>query len=168
MKSVPALTAMLLAALVPLSAEATGFLFDNDEFSFQALRTAGYSFSGGSVLGECLSTCGRIEDGDTESWHREWLATAMMVEAKADSFLGAGCRDSARDCYFRASEYYRAAEFFLHTELEDPRMFETWHLSRDAFLRAASLADHPIVRVEIPFEDAYLPAYLCLVEVIGK
>lgn len=167
MRSLPALTAMLLAVLVPLSAEGTGFLFDNEEFSFQALRTAGYSFSGGSVLGECLSTCGRIEDGDPESWHREWLATAMMVDAKADSFLDAGCRESARECYFRASEYYRAAEFFLHTELEDPRMFETWRLSRDAFLLAASLADHPIVRVEIPFEDAYLPAYLCLVDSSG-
>lgn len=158
------LASSLLVVLIAGSAAATTFIFENDEFSFQALRTAGYSFSGGSVLGECLSTCGRIEDGDVESWHSEWLETAMMVEAKADSFLDAGCRESAGECYFRAAEYYRAAEFFLHTELQDPRMLTTWQLSRDAFLLGASLADHPIIRVEIPFEGAYLPAYLCLVD----
>ena len=165
MKNVHAPVLLVLLVLIATSALATEFIFENDEFSFQALRTAGYSFSGGSVLGECLSTCSRIEDGDVESWHGEWLETAMMVEAKADSFMDAGCRESARDCYFRAAEYYRAAEFFLHTELDDPRMLDTWRLSRDAFLMGASLADHPIIRVEIPFEEeGYLPAYLCLVD----
>ena len=165
MRKVQAPVFFALLVLVAPCALATEFIFENDEFSFQALRTAGYSFSGGSVLGECLSTCSRIEDGDVESWHREWLETAMMVEAKADSFMDAGCMESAGDCYFRAAEYYRAAEFFLHTELDDPRMLGTWQLSRDAFLMGASLADHPIIRVEIPFEEeGYLPAYLCLVD----
>jgi pimeloyl-ACP methyl ester carboxylesterase len=161
MRPVPLL---LVALLARLPAMGTEFVFENDQFSFQALRTAGYCFSGGSDLGECLSTCGRIADGDVESWHREWLDTAMLLEAKADSFLDAGCIESAGDCYFRASEYYRAAEFFLHVDPFDPRMIETWRMSRDAFLLGASLSGDPIVMVEIPFENSYLPAYLCLVD----
>ncbi|MBN2587070.1 MAG: alpha/beta fold hydrolase [Candidatus Fermentibacteraceae bacterium] len=168
MKSAGPALLLFIMLLISSSIAGTDFIFENNEFSFQALRTAGYSFSGGSVLGECLSTCGRIEDGDVESWYAEWLNTGMMAEAKADSFLDAGCASSAGECYFRAAEYYRAAEFFLHVYLEDPRMLDTWQLSRDAFLSGASLADHPITRVEIPFGEAYLPAYLCLVDGTGE
>jgi len=146
----------------------TTFIFENKQFSFQALRTVGYTFSGGADIGECLSTCNKITDEDLESWYNEWLTTANRVLAMADTYFELGCYESAKECYFRASGYYRTAEFFLHTELNDPRMFKTWVNSRDAFLSGAALADHPILPVKIPFEDTYLPAYLCLVDNSGE
>ncbi len=124
--------------------------------------------SGGADIGECLSTCSRIVDGDTESWYSEWLTTAERVEAKADSFLAQEHTVSARECYFRASGYYRTAEFFLRTDPNDPRIVETWERSRNTFLSAAGLSNRPILPVEIPFEGGNLPGYLCLVDDSGK
>lgn len=155
---------IIFTLLIPTVGTGTLFVFDSQQFSFQALRTTGYTSGGGADLGECLSTCYRIVDGDLESWHAEWSRTAEMVQAKADSFMVLGCAESARDCYFRASGYFRAAEFFLHVDPDDPRILPTWRASVDNFLLAASMSQKPVVPVEIPFEDGYLPAYLCLVD----
>ncbi|RKZ09973.1 alpha/beta hydrolase, partial [Candidatus Fermentibacteria bacterium] len=154
--------------LFPCTIHTTGLIFETGQFSFQALRTIGYAVNGGADIGECLSTCSRIVDGDTESWYLEWNATAERVEAKADSFLAQDHTVSAKECYFRASAYYRTAEFFLHTDPDDQRIVETWRRSRDTFLSAAALSDRPILPVEIPFEGGSLPAYLCLVDDSGE
>ena len=161
------LLAFFIPLLFPIHTRATDFVFENDQFSFQALRTAGYTFSGGADIAECLSTCSRITDGDVESWYSEWLSTAIRLNLMADSFLEEGSRESARECYFRASGYFRAAEFFLRTNPPAPQAIETWEKSRDAFLSGASLSNHPIIPVEIPFEDGYLPGYLCLADNTG-
>lgn len=68
----------------------------------------------------------------------------------------------------RSSNYYRTAEFFLHTNPEDPRILETWGKSRECFLKSAKLSEHPIKFVRIPFEETTLPGYLCLVDNSGK
>lgn len=165
MKSLrPWLLVQLILIVSVTASSATRFVFENEQFSFQALRTTGYTFSGGADIGECLNTCSRIEEGNTESWYTEWNATAKRLNEMADEFLSSGYTESARECYFRASGYFRTAEFFLHTDLNDPRAHETWKLSRDAFLAGAALSEQPIIPVEIPFEGAYLPAYLCLVD----
>ena len=162
------LSALICMFLLPLNTQATRLIFEAGQFSFQALRTVGYAVNGGADIGECLSTCSRIVDGDTESWYSEWLATAERVDAKADSFFAEGNTVSARECYFRASAYYRTAEFFLHTDSSDPRIVETWERSRDTFLSAADLSNRPILPVEIPFEGTCLPGYLCLVDDSGE
>jgi pimeloyl-ACP methyl ester carboxylesterase len=160
---------LLFACLLQffVTAHGTELIFENEQFSFQALRTAGYTVSGCADLGECLTTCYRIVDGDTESWYAEWLHTAERTLEMADSYLEQGFQTSARECYFRASGYYRAAEFFLHTEFDDPRMLRTWEMSRDAFLAGAVLSENPIIPVEIPLEEGYISAYLCLVDESG-
>ena len=102
-----------------------------------------------------------------ESWYRQWLKTAQHCENGGDDFLARGRRISARQEFFKASSYYRTAEFFLHTSPEDPRIVSVWKKSRDSFLKAAKLAGHPIIPVEIPFEGTTLPGYLCLVDKSG-
>ncbi len=162
--SEPLLLVLTLTLSLFINSSATDFVFENSQFSFQALRIAGYTFSGGADIGECLSTCSRIEDGNTESWYTEWYTTASRLNAMADLFIENGSTANARECYFRASGYFRAAEFYLHTNPDDPRAIETWRKSRDAFLAGAELSENPVVPIEIPFENSYLPAYLCLVD----
>jgi pimeloyl-ACP methyl ester carboxylesterase len=157
--------AALLA--VPHAAAGTGFVFSDPQFSFQALRTAGYTASGGADLGECLATCSRIDEGDVESWYSGWLATAAGAESLAAGYIAAGSPVNARECCFRASGYYRAAEFFLHVDPSDPRITATWRKSVETFLDAAALSDLPIIPVEIPAGDWYVPGYLCLADTSG-
>ncbi len=147
--------------------EGLQFIFQDQEYSYQALRAISQSCAGGADIGECLSTVYRIKEGDDESWYSEWLSTAQRVEKMAQDFQDQGDLISAKECYFRASNYYRSAEFFLHTNPQDPRIVETWKKSRDCFLEAAALSDGLIRPVEIPFEGTTLPGYFCVVDKSG-
>jgi len=156
-----------LFALYPLmagNAFSMELVFKDPQYSFQTLRALGYAVSGGADIGEVLKTAYAISEGDDESWYREWMKTAEQREKAGDDFLARGRKISARQEFFKASNYYRTAEFFLHTNPEDPRIVSVWKKGRDSFLKAAKLADHPILSVEIPFEGTTLPGYLCLVD----
>ncbi|MBU4231538.1 MAG: alpha/beta fold hydrolase [Proteobacteria bacterium] len=142
-------------------------VFKDKQYSFQTLRALGYAVSGGADVGEVLKTAYSIREGDDENWYREWMKTAEQREKAGDNFLLRGRKISAKQEFFKASNYYRTAEFFLHTNSEDPRIVSVWKKSRDSFLKAAKLADHPIIPVEIPFEGKKLPGYLCLVDKSG-
>ncbi len=87
------------------------FLFDDESFSFETLRAAGFAPYGGADLGEVLVTADAISDGDESSWHQGWKATAERVRALGEQSLADGHRVSARQALMRASNYYRVAEF---------------------------------------------------------
>jgi len=142
-------------------------IFKDTQYSFQTLRTLGYAVSGGADIGEVLKTAYLIKEGDDESWYREWLKTAEHCEKAGNEFLARGKASSARQEFFKASNYYRTSEFFLHARPDDPRIVSVWKKSRDSFLKGAKLADHPIIPVSIPFEGTTLPGYLCLVDASG-
>ncbi len=44
------------------------------------LRTMSHTVYNGADIGECLNTGYRINEGDDESWYREWLKTAKFTE----------------------------------------------------------------------------------------
>jgi len=134
-------------------------VFQDDEFHFQLLRQLSVASYGGSDINECLITASRIEPGDFESWYLEWFAAAERIHQIADVSLEKGHNVSARDGYLRASGYYRAAEFFLHGNPDDPRILQTWGKSRDCFRKAIDLLPHPVEMVEIPYENTTLPGY---------
>ncbi len=151
-----------------LCAQSGGVVFRDPQYSFQLLRTMGYSVTGGADIGECLNTARHIKDGDNQSWYQQWYATASRLEKTAGTFFAEGHKTSAREAWFRASNYYRTAEFFLHTHPDDPRIVETWRKSRECFQKAAKLSDRPIKFVRIPYEKTTMPGYLCLVDNSGK
>lgn len=148
--------------------EAQKCVFNDPQYSFQCLRTMGYSSTGGADVSECLSTSYKIKEGDNESWYSEWNKTAKRLESTAEDFQSKGYNKSAKEAYFRASNYYRTAGFFLNSDPNDQRILETWGKSRTCFLEAIKYTDHPVEFVNIPFEGTTLPAYLCLVDDSGK
>lgn len=144
------------------------FLFDDDSFSYEALRAAGFASYAGADLGEVISTANRIPEGDEAAWEREWEATARRVHAIATSSASAGRRVSAREGLLRASNYYRTAEFYLRDDpAHDPKARELSRLSRETFAQAAELMDTPVRSVAIPYADTTLPGYLFLVDDSG-
>jgi pimeloyl-ACP methyl ester carboxylesterase len=168
-RSITTVSLFLFALLSAMSGTSFSMdlIFKDKQYSFQTLRTLGYAVSGGADVGEVLKTAQAITEGDDESWYREWMKTAGQREKAGDDFLDRGRKISARQEYFKASNYYRTAEFFLHTHPEDPRIVSTWKKSRECFLKGARLADHPIIPIEIPFEGTTLPGYFCRVDNSG-
>ncbi|HEV8276872.1 MAG TPA: alpha/beta fold hydrolase [Streptosporangiaceae bacterium] len=144
------------------------FLFDDESFSFEALRTAGFTLYGGADLGEVLATACNIGEGDEASWHRAWKATAQRLQAAGENARAAGYWVSAREALLRASNYYRtAADFLLEKPATDPEMRVLSAGQHDSFAAAAALFDTPVQAVSIPYEGTTLPAYLFLVDDSG-
>lgn len=162
------LMTVILLMFSGLWAGAQEFIFKDPEFSFQALRTIGYSSTGAADLSECLTTCYRITEGDYESWYTEWNKTANRLKNAAEEFVKDGHNQSAKEAFFRASNYYRTAGFFLNFDPADPRILEAWQNSRDCFLQGLPFTGHPVEFVRIPFEGTTLPGYLCRVDDSGK
>jgi len=144
------------------------FLFDDEAFSFETLRTAGFAAYGGADLGEVITTASHIGEGDDASWHQAWKATAQRLAEIGYQALASGYRVSAREALLRASNYYRtAADFLLEKPATDPEMALLSAGQHDTFAAAADLFDTPVQDVSIPYEDTTLPAYLFLVDDSG-
>ncbi|MEV0195198.1 alpha/beta fold hydrolase [Nonomuraea sp. NPDC050691] len=144
------------------------FLFEDESFSFETLRSACFAGYGGADLGEVIVTARAIPDGDEDAWYREWRATAARVHELGERSLAAGHRVSAREALLRASNYYRTAEFYLRDDpFGDPRAKELAALARRTFATAASLLDTPVEAVSIPYQDTALPGYLFLADDSG-
>jgi pimeloyl-ACP methyl ester carboxylesterase len=144
------------------------FLYDDESFSFEALRAAGYAGYGGADLGEVLVTCRQIPEGDEEAWSAQWAATAARIERIGRDALAAGHRVSAREALLRASNYYRTADFYRRenpaADTESARLAKA---SQQTFADAAALLDTPARALRIPYEDTTLPGYLFLVDDSG-
>lgn len=126
-------------------------------FNYELIRGISLQGSGAAEFGECMETMGRITDNDFESWTVEWGSTADHVAGYARGQLARGDKINAGKAYLRASNYYRMACFYAaHT---DPRHRDYWEKSVENFSNMIELSEHPIERVDIPFENALLPAY---------
>ncbi|MFI1364168.1 hypothetical protein [Streptomyces griseochromogenes] len=127
---------------------------DDPAFWFETLRNLGLAAYGGSDVGEVIATTSRVTPGDYDGWHDAWLATAQRLETEARG----GHPISARDGLLRASSYYRAAEFFLHGNPDDPRIDHAYKRGVACFRDAITqLPD--VTPVEIPYEDTVLRGY---------
>lgn len=133
----------------------------SEDWTHRALAHAVY---GGADFGECMTTAGRITEGDGDSWYREWTETADRVYEIAEASEAKGHKVSAREAYLRASNYYRTSYPFLYGTPVDPRLVEAFDKETAAFHRAAALFDPPVEPVEIPYEGTTLPGYFYRVD----
>lgn len=143
-------------------------LSENDMWDAFGNRALDYIRDGGADFGECMVAIQRIGDAGTpDDWHREWVATADRVAAIGDECAARGHRVSAREAYYRASNYYRVAYIPLYGAPTDPRLVAAFEAETASFRNGAALSAFPIEAVEIPFEGATMPGYLVMVDDSG-
>lgn len=109
-------------------------------------------------IGECLDTASRIAAGDSASWRAEWFRTADRVKAMGDASLQNGHGLSAGESYLRACSYYLAGLIYMESPA-DPEMPRTARASAETFEKALELLGMSGTPVNIPYENAVLPAY---------
>lgn len=129
------------------------------EWSVQTLRLIAEGLYGGADVNECYDVSRRITVGDPESWKREWQALAETVETRARTALASGHLVTARQNFFRASNYYRQADFFLSGR--DPRKRELFLKASGSFQEGAKLHTPPIERIEIAWGAERYAGYFC-------
>ena len=75
-------------------------------------------------MSEVFQAASRMKPGDDDSWHVEWLRVAERNDARGDAEEKAGHIRTAMNCWLRAADYYRSAEFWLLPD--DPRRLATF------------------------------------------
>ena len=123
--------------------------------SYQFRRALGETQEGGGAVSECFQAASRMKP-DLESWHVEWLRVADRNFSRGEEAERAGHIRTAMNCWLRAADYYRSAEFWLLPD--DPRRLRTF----DKCERASEkwLKYLPGEVVQIPYEKGVsLPAY---------
>jgi dienelactone hydrolase len=145
------------------------FIFKDEAFKFETLRAAGFAGDAGADIGEVLVTTAQIPEGDEDAWTAAWRATAVRTAHRGENSLEVGDTVSAREAFFRASSYYRSAEFYRRQDpTNDPAVLDLSRLSRDYMVKAGKLLDGPFTEVTIPYDGGQLPGYLFLVDDSGK
>src|ERR1700722_6238065 len=128
-------------------------------FQYELLRVLGLSRDRGADIGEVLGIAPKIAPGDFESWYEQFNELANHVRSSVESQSNRH-PVSIRNAMFRAANYYRAADFFLHGKPQDARIHEVWNNATACFDRAIALLDIPAERIRIDGGEFYIPAIL--------
>ncbi|EPE30947.1 alpha/beta-Hydrolase [Glarea lozoyensis ATCC 20868] len=137
-----------------------GRYFKSEFFNFEFMRVLnGVPFQHADI-GECMEAAAQIIDGNAESWFQAWQMAAEKTEMLAQQAHEAGDRDGERWSLLKTAHYLRSSENILHLNMNDPRILSVSEKSIDFFQRGMCLLDSKVYRLEIPFEDYLLPAYL--------
>jgi hypothetical protein len=165
----PPITYLRRKKMLKLSADPT--------FHYELLRVLGTSRDRGADAGEVLTTTAQIIPGDFDSWYIQFAKLADHVLNSVDQQSNLH-PVSIRNAMFRAATYYRAADFFLHGNPDDFRIYQTWNHAIACFDRAISLVEIPGERFEIDAGGFQIPGIfyrvavddqpLQLVEALGE
>ena len=151
-----------------------GFIFKDESLVFELIRVMSKTTEHGADIGESLSTAFRIKqkEGDQQAllqaWYEEWRKLGERIEKIGDECLAKGHKVSARDAYFRASEYYRSADFYLHDNPKNPAILQLWDRMDSCFENAKKLSVPSFEAIKIPYEGTKLPGYFCPAGTRGK
>lgn len=126
--------------------------------SYQFRRQLGETQEGGGAISECFLAASRMIPGDRESWYKEWMFIADQNNSRGEEAEKAGHILTAKNCWLRATNYYRSAEFWLDSD--DPRRLATFTKCEESFQKAGKYFSPPVEQVLIPYEDGtHLYAY---------
>jgi dienelactone hydrolase len=125
--------------------------------AYQFRRGLGETQEGGGTVSECFQAASRMIPGDKESWHREWMRVAEKNQRRGIAEQEAGHIRTAMNCYLRAADYYRQAEF--HLKPDDARRLPTFSKMEDCSHHFLALLSPPGEVIEIPYETKSIYAY---------
>jgi dipeptidyl aminopeptidase/acylaminoacyl peptidase len=131
---------------------------DHFFLSYQFRRALGETQEGGGSVSECFQAASRMIPGDYDSWHNEWMVVAERNDKRGDAEAAKGHIRTAMNCWLRAADNFRSAEFWLAAD--DPRRLPTFTRCEQASQKWLARLDPPGEVVEIPYENGKtLPAY---------
>jgi dienelactone hydrolase len=119
--------------------------------TYQFRRGLGETQEGGGSVSECFHAASRMIPGDVESWHREWRRVGDRNFERGLAEEAKGHIRSAMNCWLRAADYFRQAEFFLQPM--DPRRLDTFNKCEAATHKFIGYLNPPGEVVEIPYES---------------
>lgn len=133
-------------------------LSSDSDFHFELLRALSVAPYQGSDIGEVLVAANKIVPGDFESYYTAFNDLANRVHDTAQAINSSQHPISARNAWFREANYYRSADFYLHGNTSDPRIYSLWDKQLAAFNSAIALLPVPGERITIQADGFEVPA----------
>jgi len=119
--------------------------------AYQFRRGLGETQEGGGAVSEVFQAASRMIPGDLESWHKEWKHIADRNWNRGVEAEGRGHIRTAMNCFLRAADYYRQAEFYLKPD--DPRRLPTFEKMEACSHRFIGHLNPAGQVVDIPYEN---------------
>jgi pimeloyl-ACP methyl ester carboxylesterase len=131
--------------------------FENEEMDFQLIRQLGSSTFGAASIGECLFIANQIKQDDPDEWVKafvqlgEWQKKDGMERLRKNHII------SGREQLFKASNSFRAAEYYSPCSSEHHRTLGLQ--SADCFVSAINTMELHFEEHSIPYKNIDLPIY---------
>jgi hypothetical protein len=135
------------------------YFFQDETFETIFLTSLGRAYHSGGDVGRVLYLTRQVKDGDFESAYRVFKQAGDEALAIADESAAGGHRESARQAYLWAQNFYDSSTYFLDGSDDPSRFLPTWQALYDCWLKSLPLFDPPIEPVSIPYEGTTLHGF---------
>src|SRR5262245_2634089 len=125
--------------------------------SYQFRRALGETQEGGGSVSELFLAASRMKPGDLDSWHEELLKVSDNNLKRGDEEEKKGHIRTAQNCWLRAADMYRSAEFWLTHD--DPRRLSTFTKCEQATHKFLNYCVPKGEVVHVPYEGKHLFSY---------
>jgi hypothetical protein len=135
------------------------YFFQDEAFENIFLTSLGRAYHSGGDVGRVLYLTRQVKDGDFESAYRTFKQAGDEAFAVAEESAAGGHRESARQAYLWAQNFYDSSTYFLDGSDDSSRFLPTWQALYDCWLKSLPFFDPPIEPVSIPYEGTTLHGF---------
>ncbi len=135
------------------------YFFKHPTFEIIFLTSLGRAYHSAGNVGKVLYLTTQVEDGNFESAFLAFKQAGDEARAQAEESASQGHKESARQAYLWAQNYYDSATYFVDGSKDPTRFLPTWELLYDSWLKSLPLFDPPIEPVSIPYEKTELHGF---------
>ena len=147
------------SSAAPVPAARPPYLFKNPTFEIIFLTSLGRAYHSAGNVGKVLYLTTQVEDGNFESAYVAFKQAGDEARAQAQESASQGHKESARQAYLWAQNYYDSSTYFIDGSNDPSRFLPTWELLYDCWLKSLPLFDPPIEPVKIPYENTELRGF---------
>jgi hypothetical protein len=135
------------------------YFFKHPTFEMLFLTSLGRAYHSGGDVGKVLYLTRQVEDGNFESAFVAFKQAGDEARAVAEESASGGHKESARQAYLWAQNFYDSSTYFVDGSKDPARFVPTWELLYDCWLKSLPLFDPPIEPVSIPYENTQLHGF---------
>lgn len=135
------------------------YFFKNPTFEMIFLTSLGRAYNMGGNVGKVLYLTRQVEDGNFESAYMAFKLAGDEARAIAEDSASHGHKESARQAYLWAQNFYDSATYFIDGSKDPSRFLPTWELLYDCWQKSLPLFDPTIEPVKIPYENTELHGF---------
>jgi hypothetical protein len=143
----------------PSGALHSSYFFQHPTFEYVFLVSLGRSYQMAGNVGKVLYLSKQVEDGNFESAYQAFKQAGDEARGIAEESASQGHKESARQAYLWAQNFYDSSTYFLDNSEDPGRFLPTWELLYGCWLKALPLFEPPIEPISIPYEDTALHGF---------